>query len=316
MAAPLISVLMTSFNAEAYIEEAIESVLRQDYPNWELLILDDCSKDGTRGLIAGFTDARIRTLHTDTNIGYVASKNRLLDTFRGEYACFLDADDWMADNRLSKQYEVFTRIEGLGGCMCDYWNVRPGAPLEPFNFYPSSRLIDIQKDELNFAGAGILLSRKAVNRIGGFDMYFDRLLGDDSYWAFRLAEQMPFYYLAEPLYFYRANAGSITATMNNMRKLTIVKLLEELRRQRRATGTDWLEQGANDMALAYEASLHQDRKWMAEQYRMAAAVRLDFGDTAAAFPFLKKSFSLNPAAPGLFRTFIYFLKQRAKGLTA
>lgn len=316
MAAPLISVLMTSFNTEAFIGEAIESVLRQDYPAWELLILDDCSKDGTRDVIARFNDPRIRTLHTDTNIGYVASKNRLLEAFKGAYACFLDADDWMADDRLTKQAAVFQKMPGLGGCMCNYWSVRPDGSRKRFDFFPSSRLVDVRQDDVYFAGAGIMFSREAAELVGGFDMYFDRLLGDDTYWAFKLAEQKPFYYLDEPLYFYRANPDSITASAGNIRKFTIARLIEELIRQRREEGTDWLERGAYEKARAYEDALLDDKKWLGERYRMAAAVRLDFEDVAAASSFLRKSFKLYPGNPAFYRTAVYMLKQRVKGLLA
>src|SRR5262249_32870532 len=90
---PLVSILMTSFNAEAYIAEAIGSILRQTYSNWELLLADDCSTDQTRTVIAGFTDPRIRVYHNDHNMHYLRTRNKLIPLVRGEFIALLDADD-------------------------------------------------------------------------------------------------------------------------------------------------------------------------------------------------------------------------------
>ncbi|WP_121352380.1 glycosyltransferase family 2 protein [Flavisolibacter nicotianae] len=305
---PLVSVLMTVYNAEPFIAKAIQSVLEQTYANWELLILDDVSSDNTREVIDSFTDKRIKRIYNPKNIGYVASKNVLLKQFAGEYACFLDADDWMAKERLEVQLAQFFIHNGLGACMCNYWRVQPDGTCVKMDFYPSSRFIVTANEEMVFAGAGIMFSRTVVESVGGFEPYFDRLLGDDSYWAFRVAEKFPFYYLNQALYYYRANENSITASFNNMRKLTIVCLLKELKEQRLKSGTDWLEVKQYDKALAYEQALIRDKKWLAEKYRQAAAVRLDYKDKRSAKAFLIKSFKNNPFSLNFYRTLIYYFK--------
>lgn len=309
MSNPLVSVLMTTYNAEPFIGQAIQSVFDQSYENWELLILDDASTDKTRAIIDSYTDQRIRRIYQVSNIGYVASKNILLNEFRGSYACFLDADDWMSKNRIAKQLEVFTVQPEVGACMCNYWRVQPDGLQTPMNFYTSSQFVDVRTDEINFAGAGIMFTKEVVDQVGGYEMYFDKLMGDDNYWAFKVAEKFKFYYLEQPLYFYRANPNSITATFNNLRKLSIVRLLTEIKNQRLQTGTDWLEQKQFAKALAFEHSLINNKRWLAERYREAAAVRLDYNDTKSAGRFLLRSLQYNPLDLKQLRTFAYFIRK-------
>lgn len=102
---PLISVIMPAFNAEAFIEEAIRSVLGQTWDHWELIVIDDGSTDGTRDVLTSFSDPRIQTFH-QPNAGVSASRNRALDLARGEYAAFLDADDVLPPRSLEARAEI------------------------------------------------------------------------------------------------------------------------------------------------------------------------------------------------------------------
>lgn len=92
MTPELVSVMMPAYNAEEYIGQAIESVLAQRYEHWELIVVNDGSSDGTAGVVAGYTDPRIRVFHQE-NQGESTARNRALDEMRGEYVAFLDADD-------------------------------------------------------------------------------------------------------------------------------------------------------------------------------------------------------------------------------
>lgn len=88
----LVSVMMPAYNAERYIGQAIESVLAQRYAQWELIVVNDGSGDGTAGVVAQYDDPRIRVIHQE-NQGEAAARNRALDEMRGEFVAFLDADD-------------------------------------------------------------------------------------------------------------------------------------------------------------------------------------------------------------------------------
>lgn len=100
---PLVSVLMPAFNAEKHIAQAIESVLEQTYPHFELLILNDGSTDQTQQVIEQFDDERIVKTHLTQNKGLVHARNQLVAAARGEYIAFLDADDIALPDRLQLQ---------------------------------------------------------------------------------------------------------------------------------------------------------------------------------------------------------------------
>ena len=99
----LVSIIMPSYNTGTFIAETIQSVLAQTYADWELIIVDDCSKDNTDEVIAGFHDDRIRYLKNEKNSGAAVSRNRALREAKGKWIAFLDSDDVWLPRKLEKQ---------------------------------------------------------------------------------------------------------------------------------------------------------------------------------------------------------------------
>lgn len=114
--APRITVLMPVFNAEAFVGEAIESILRQTYPDFELLIIDDGSTDRSSEIIRSFQDSRIRYLRNEQNLRLIRTLNRGIGAARGEYLARMDADDISFPQRLERQLHCFEENPGLGVC--------------------------------------------------------------------------------------------------------------------------------------------------------------------------------------------------------
>lgn len=102
----LVSIIMPAYNAEKFIEEAIESVLEQEYQNWELLIINDGSIDKTEDVILHFKDSRINYFKQE-NGGVSSARNLGLQEMSGDYFCFLDADDTYYPTSLSSRLNVF-----------------------------------------------------------------------------------------------------------------------------------------------------------------------------------------------------------------
>lgn len=105
---PLVSIMMTSYNRAPLIGEAIRSVQNQNYANWELLVLDDDSKDETADIVTKFAenDSRIRYAPAPNNLGITKNRNRGFDLAKGTYIAVLDSDDvWSDKNKLSLQVE-------------------------------------------------------------------------------------------------------------------------------------------------------------------------------------------------------------------
>lgn len=99
---PLVSVVMSVFNGERYVRDAIESILNQTYQNWEFIIINDGSKDSTESIIFQYKDERIKYFSHE-NIGLTRSLNRGIMEARGKYIARLDADDRSLPERLEKQ---------------------------------------------------------------------------------------------------------------------------------------------------------------------------------------------------------------------
>ncbi|MDG2532229.1 glycosyltransferase [Sphingomonas sp. HITSZ_GF] len=103
MSAPTVSVIMPAYNGAAWIGATIDSVLAQDFTDWELVIVDDCSTDDTRALLARLTDPRITVLHAEQNGGPVLARNQAFAAARGRYIAGLDQDDLCKPGRFAAQ---------------------------------------------------------------------------------------------------------------------------------------------------------------------------------------------------------------------
>ena len=101
-AEPLVSIVMPAYNAAAYIGEAVDSVLAQTWTNWELLIVNDGSTDGTQAYLDSLHDPRIRVFRQD-NHGVSAARNLALAAARGECITFLDADDVLPERSIERR---------------------------------------------------------------------------------------------------------------------------------------------------------------------------------------------------------------------
>lgn len=104
----LISIVMPAYNCEKYVAEAINSVLAQTYQNWELLVIDDDSKDNTLNIINDFQkqDHRIKTIKNEINMGVSKTRNLGISIAEGDWIAFLDSDDIWEITKLEKQMIV------------------------------------------------------------------------------------------------------------------------------------------------------------------------------------------------------------------
>ena len=102
---PRVSILMTVFNAAPFVGTAIDSVLAQSYHDWELVIVDDGSTDGSTAILSTYQDPRIRVTLLAQNIGRTPALRRAFAMARGTYYAVLDADDVSRKDRLARQVE-------------------------------------------------------------------------------------------------------------------------------------------------------------------------------------------------------------------
>ena len=108
---PLISVIMPLYNAERFVGESIENVLRQTVGDFELIVIDDASTDASAEIARAYAakDNRIVLMHNELNSGAARTRNRALDAARGKFITFMDADDLCSPERFAKQLAFFER---------------------------------------------------------------------------------------------------------------------------------------------------------------------------------------------------------------
>ncbi len=125
---PEISVIMSVYNGETYLEEAIESVINQTFKNWELVIINDCSTDSTSKILAEFAsrDERIKVHPNEVNLKLPTSLNRAISLSRGKYIARMDADDICLPDRLEKQYKFMEENSDVALSSCRFMTVKNG----------------------------------------------------------------------------------------------------------------------------------------------------------------------------------------------
>lgn len=99
----LVSIVVPVYNAEAFLDETIKTVLNQTYTDWELLLINDCSKDNSKKVAEKYLSDKIKWIDMDKNSGAALSRNKGIELSKGNYVCFLDADDLWEKEKLEKQ---------------------------------------------------------------------------------------------------------------------------------------------------------------------------------------------------------------------
>jgi glycosyltransferase involved in cell wall biosynthesis len=117
----LVSIITPLYNSEAFVSQTITSVLNQTHPNWELLLIDDCSTDSTIKIANKFISENntIKLLVNETNQGAAISRNKGILAAKGDYVAFLDADDLWKPEKLEKQL-AFMQKENCDVCFSSY----------------------------------------------------------------------------------------------------------------------------------------------------------------------------------------------------
>ncbi|MGZ4057199.1 MAG: glycosyltransferase family 2 protein [Bacteroidia bacterium] len=126
MKEPKVTVLMPVYNAEKYLREAIESILNQDFTDFEFIIINDGSVDSSGAIISSYSDPRIRTYDNGKNLGVIETLNKGLDLAKGEYVARMDCDDISAKNRLSVQVKYMDEHKEIGASGSFYYLLRKG----------------------------------------------------------------------------------------------------------------------------------------------------------------------------------------------
>lgn len=174
MATPVVSVLMSVYNGEAYLKEAIECILDQSFSDFEFLITDDCSTDQSWNILQDYAarDERILLFRNETNLGLTKSLNRGLNLARGKYIARQDGDDIALGDRFQEQVTILEQQPQTVLVSCNLDLIDETGALLPHNIYRSCDpdLIPWYLLFLNYLGghSQVMFRRDIVLELGGY----------------------------------------------------------------------------------------------------------------------------------------------------
>lgn len=173
---PMVTVLMSVYNGEKYLREAIDSILTQAFRDFEFLIINDASTDRSREIILSYSDPRIRLIDNEENIGLTRSLNKGLELAKGKYIARMDADDISMPERLEKQVRFMEENPDIAVLGSWAWvideNNRINGELRTLTDFD---LLFLEIFFSNpFVHSSTLMRTAFINKIGGYDKQYER----------------------------------------------------------------------------------------------------------------------------------------------
>lgn len=209
---PLVSVVMPAYKAEKYIAAAIESILDQTFRDFELIIVDDGSTDGTLQIINMYSkaDERIVVLKNERNLRVNRTTNKGIEAARGKYVAIMNADDISLPERLGKQVKFMEKhpeVGIVGGTMLIINEV--GKVTGERHYYTQDK--EIRKHIFRFSPfchPTVMIRRAVLEKSGLYDPYYESAGDYEIY--FRIGLHAKFANLEDKLIKYRVVPGSLT----------------------------------------------------------------------------------------------------------
>lgn len=217
MQQPLVSVITPTYNAELFISATIDSVRAQTYSNWELVIVDDASKDTTVDILKKYAaaDDRIKFFVLETNSGAAIARNTAIENASGNYIAFLDADDLWMPEKLSKQI-TFMQEKDIQVCFSSY-ELMDEAGESLGKMVKALPKVDFSK-MLKSNYVGNLTGIYNAETLGKVYMPNIRKRQDWALWLTLIKKVGSAYSIEEPLAKYRLRENSISSNKLNLLK--------------------------------------------------------------------------------------------------
>lgn len=216
----LISIGIPFYNCEAFLADAIKSILAQSYKDWELILIDDGSTDRSLEIARSFQDSRIRVISDGQNKKLPFRLNQIIDEAKGDYIARMDADDMVDPYRLEKQIEILSKYKDIDLVSTGVASISNDNKIRGIRIYNNCPLskYNIISGNIGIVHASILVRKSWYLR----NQYREGIIAEDyELWnrAF-FNNDLKCYKIAEPLYYYRED-GNVTS----------VKLLRAYRNQ-------------------------------------------------------------------------------------
>ena len=166
-----VAVVMTVFNGEKYLSESLQSLLRQDLENWELIVIDDGSTDSTSKILQNYSDPRIRIIYLNDHIGRTPALNLAVKNASTEYLAVLDADDLSHPLRLKRQVEYLDSYQdvGLVGAWTEF--IDEMGSVVSYKKGPTSHqeIVQVMATRNPIVHSSVMFRRALMGLVGGYD---------------------------------------------------------------------------------------------------------------------------------------------------
>lgn len=215
---PLVSIIMPVYNGEKYLSLSIESVLRQTYSNFELLIINDGSIDNTEKIINSYKkkDSRIRYIKNETNLKLIKTLNKGIELAKGEYISRMDADDIAHPTLLEKEVGILNVFLDVSIVNVYIWYLNDEGTYYRYNTHPELKsnfsYLFISLFENLITHPGVMVRSSELKLFKYADIELVRNFEDKDLWNRMLLANKKIYNIKERLLFYRIAEKSVTRT--------------------------------------------------------------------------------------------------------
>ncbi len=226
---PLISIVMNCFNGEAFLKEAIDSVISQSYDNWELIFWDNQSTDDSELIVKKYLDPRIRYFKSKEHTLLGTARNEALNLADGKWVAFLDVDDLWSEKKLEHQIDIILNSNDDIGFVygrCELIFSDPNKSNKIFKAdesLPSGEIFNqlLYENFVPFVSA--IIDKEKFVALGGFD---NNLMHSTDYFMFlKLSEKYPVSVLQDVCCKYRLHEGNLTNSLRAQGELESIAIV-------------------------------------------------------------------------------------------
>ena len=208
---PLVSIVINCYNGEKYLRQSIESILDQSYQNLELIFWDNHSTDQSKNIVESYDDKRIKYFFSKNHTTLYQARNLALKKCKGDFICFLDADDYFIKNKIAKQLLYFNN-QKVGVIYSNYYRYYEDInkrKLLTNKLLPSGNLTQYILEESQISFMTVMIRKKSLDSLeSNFDRKYS-IIGDYDL-LYRLSLNWDFCYIEEPLAVYRIHKDNFS----------------------------------------------------------------------------------------------------------